>query len=62
MHQKHAYHKSGKYPVFLLSGETKNEKDTCCDVKAVLMGLNRLKRSLTSLYFGIKKCRVVPKG
>lgn len=33
----------------------KNEQDTCWDVKVVLIGLNRLKQSFTSLHFGSKK-------
>lgn len=35
----------------------KNEQDTCWDVKAVLIGLNRLKQSFTSLHFGQKKSK-----
>jgi len=40
----------------------KNERDTCWDVKAVLMGLGRLKHSLTSLHLEARKARVISKG
>lgn len=35
----------------------KNEQGTCCDVKAVVIGLNRLKQSFTSLHFGSNKSK-----